>query len=93
MTNLERIAQAISRSFREEGAFWDGKWEDEGMHQAFLSSARAAVEAMKLPLDDNTVASFRLMERAIQTNGTAWREDCVRDWNANLDAILNEKPE
>lgn len=51
MSKIEDIAQAISASFREEGAFWDGKWESEAEHQEFIKAARVAVAAMREPSD------------------------------------------
>lgn len=46
---IERVARAISTSFREEGAFWDGKWETEVEQAEFHKAALAAIEAMRKP--------------------------------------------
>ena len=47
MSMVERVARAISESFREEGAFWDGHWASESERSAFHNSTRNAICALR----------------------------------------------
>lgn len=47
---IERVARAISASFREEGAYWDGKWDSEAEQIEFHKAAKTALNAIPAPV-------------------------------------------
>ena len=80
MTKLEEVARAILKARQEHGLSGAALWEHEppNIQRIYLDTARAAIEAMRMPNE----AMLEAMRRA-----TSYDES---EWLAAIDAILSE---
>jgi hypothetical protein len=85
MTKIEEVARAICRQAQIDDGYSEMQADSgnaQGMWRNFRQQARAAVEALREPID--SMLDIRIMDQA--------EEQSLReDWRAMIDAILNEK--